>query len=142
MTMEVTKRVEFECVYIQNKQIEAHHCKLEVTVEGPQRFSDFGRVISYESLESYMKKVVPHKAFLYHYIDLDSLAVADSFKYAGCKVECYDFEISAENLCSYFVKTLQNKFDTDEPGIRIIDLKFREDNNSYVTWKRDDQKSL
>ena len=135
-TMEVTKRIEFECCYIQNHQIEAHRCKLEVTVEGPQRFEDFGRVITYENLQKYMKELTPHKTFLYCWKDTDSLAVAHAFGSAGCEVLPFEFEISAENLCSYFVKSLQDILDKKEPGITILEMKLREDNHSYVSWKR------
>ena len=138
INMEVTKRVEFECCYIYNQQIEAHHCKLEVTVEGPQRFNDSGTVISYESLSNYMKNLVPHKAFLFWNKDVDGIHVGRAFSDAGCRVEIYEFPISAENLCKHFADRLQAIFDTREPGIRILDLKFREDNNSYVSWKRQD----
>lgn len=135
-TMEVTKRIEFECCYIYNQQIEAHHCKLEVTVEGPQRFNDQGRVIAYEDLTRYMKTVVPHKSFLYWDKDIDSINVSRAFAEAGCRVEQYNFPISAENMCKNFADKLQQIFDIKEPGISIIDLKFREDNNSFVSWKR------
>lgn len=134
--MEVTKRVEFECCYIQNHQIEAHRCKLEVTIEGPQRFEDFGRVISYEQLQAYMNSIVPHKAFLYCKDDAVSVNVAKAFVLADCRTVEYDFEVSAENLCADFAKSLQMVLNTFEPGLIILNLKFREDNNSYVSWSR------
>lgn len=137
MNMEVTKRIEFECCYIYNQQLEAHNCKLEVTVEGPQRFNDSGRVMSYENLSWYMKQVVPHKAFLYWDKDLDGISVGQAFAKVGCRVESYAFPISAENLCKCFADSLQDLFDEKEPGIRILDMKFREDNNSFVSWKKE-----
>ena len=135
MNMEVTKRIDFNCCYIQNHQIEAHNCKLEVTVVGPQRFNDLGRVITYEDLTKYMKEVVPDKAFLFFMSDESGVIVANAFKKAGCRIVGCDFEISAENVCSYCASELQDQFDTFEPGIKIIDMKFREDNNSFVSWK-------
>lgn len=135
-TMEVTKRIEFECCYIQNHQIEAHRCKLEVTVDGPQRFEDFGRVITYENLQKYLNVIVPDKTFLYQWHDEKSIAVARAFVDAGCRTLPFEFEISAENLCDYFVKFLQDILDVKEPGITVLEMKFREDNNSYVSWKR------
>lgn len=134
--MEVTKRIEFECCYIQDKILEAHHCKLEVTVSGPQRFKDFGRIITYEKLHRYLSKVVPHKSFIYYEDDPDGSFVASAFKSVGCKVIGYDFDISAENLCKHFAEMLQEVFNTLEPGIIINDMKFREDNNSYVCWSK------
>lgn len=134
--MEVTKRVEFECCYICDRHIEAHHCKLEVTVEGPQRFNDFGRVIKYEDLTRYMKYVVPDKSFIFCDTDPDGVLVSKAFIDVGCTALGYEFEISAENLCKHFADTLQDLFDKKEPGIQIIDLKLREDNNSFVSWKR------
>lgn len=139
MQMEVTKRIEFECCYIYNKQVEAHRCKLEVTVEGPQRYYDLGRVITYEELSNYMKDVVPNHSFLYHDEDMKSMMVALAFQQAGCKVTEYPFPISAENLCSHIAESLQTILDSKEPGIRILDLKLREDNNSYVSWKKNVQ---
>ncbi len=137
MNMEVTKRVEFDCCYICDHHIEAHHCKLEVTVEGPQRFNDFGRVITYEDLTRYMKYVAPDRAFIYCDTDPDGVHVGKAFLDVGCTTIGYEFEISAENLCKHFADTLQELFDKKEPGIRIIDLKLREDNNSFVSWIRE-----
>ncbi len=136
MNMEVTKRAEFSCCYIQDKQIEAHHCKVEVTVEGPQRFEDFGRVITYENLQNYLRGIIPNRAFLYCKRDYNSIHVADAFNTVGCKTVEYNFDISAENLCRHLAETLQDVFDELEPGISILEFKLREDNNSFVSWKR------
>ena len=84
-----------------------------------------------------MKQVAPHKAFLYWDKDADGASVGQAFSRVGCRVESYKFPISAENLCKYFAESLQNIFDTKEPGIQILDLKFREDSNSFVSWKRE-----
>ena len=82
-----------------------------------------------------MKQIVPDRAFVYDENDKDCCKVAGAFLDAGCIAYNYSFPISAENLCKYFAETLQNILDTREPGIRILDLKLREDNNSYVSWK-------
>ena len=137
MDIEVTKRIEFSCCYIQNHQIESHHCKLEVTVSGPQRFQDFGRIITYEDLQRLLRKVVPDKSFLFKVDDEASSQVADAFTSAGCKTQSYNFDISAENLCKYFAETLQEVLNIVEPGIVIHNMKFREDNNSYVSWSQE-----
>ena len=137
MDIEVTKRIEFSCCYIQNHQIESHHCKLEVTVSGPQRFHDFGRIITYEDLQRLLRKIVPDKTFLFSLTDELGSQVADAFVSAGCKTKSYDFDISAENLCKHFAETLQEILNLVEPGIIIHNMKFREDNNSYVSWSKE-----
>ena len=136
MTMEVTQRVEFECCYIFNGEIESHRCKMEVTVEGPQRYQDHGVVITYDSLRKYMLSVVPNKSFLYSIEDVDGVRVNKAFTDAGCRTQGYNFPLSSENLCKHFAETLQALFDTAEPGIVILNMKLREDNNSFVSWSR------
>lgn len=136
-SMEVTRRVEFECCYIYNNQIEAHRCKLEVTVEGPQRFEDFGTVISFESLRRYILSVVPDKTFLCDANDPASKHVGDAFIDAGCRVLVCEFSISAENLCTYIAEKLQHLLNIGEPGIQIVELKLRENNDSYVSWRKE-----
>lgn len=137
LKMEVTKRAEFSCCYIQDNRIEAHHCKVEVTVVGPQRFEDFGRVISYETLQFYLSNILPNHTFLYNESDKPSVQVAKAFQKAKCSTKSCDFEISAENLCKHFAEKLQEILDRREPGVTIVNLKLREDNNSYVSWSKD-----
>lgn len=138
-SMEVTQRIEFECCYIFYGNLEAHRCKLEVTVEGPQRFQDLGVVISYEQLRNYMKQIVPDKAFVYCDRDYNyGVVIAEAFDKVNCRTKSYPFAISGENLCKHFVDELQDTLDHHEPGIRITSMKLREDNNSFVSWRRED----
>ncbi len=134
--MEVTQRIEFECCYLFYGVLEAHRCKMEVTVAGPQRFEDHGVVITYAALQDYMKQVVPDRSFVYCRSDPSGLYVGKAFQDVNCSVKEYDFPISAENLCKHFAEELQDLFDVKEPGIHILDMKLREDNNSFVSWTR------
>ena len=137
--IEVTQRVEFECCYLFQQQLECHKCKLEVTVSGPQRFEDTGVVISYEALKQYMRDIVPNKKFLYNKDDNAGNLVAKALDLSlsvGSSTQEFDFPISAENLVDYFAETLQDTFDRCEPGIILLDMKLREDASSYVSWRR------
>ncbi len=137
MNMEVTKRIEFECCYIYHYTVQAHRYRLEVTVEGPQRFDDHGTVITFDDLQKYMKRAVPDNKFIYHVEDYPGVHVGKAFVEVGCDSQPYEFSISAENLCKHIAESLQNTFDLYEPGIKILELKLREDSNSFVSWKRE-----
>ena len=139
MNMEVTKRLEFECCYVYRKEIHAHRYKLEVTVQGPQRFGDYGVVISFDNLLKYMKQVVPDKSFIYDTKEASGTYIGLAFQDYGYKAIGFDMSISAENICNYLALSLQDILDVKEPGIQIIDLKLREDSNSFVSWKRETQ---
>lgn len=135
MNMEVTKRLEFECCYVYRKEIHAHRYKLEVTVEGPQRFDDYGVVISFDELLKYMKEIVPDKTFIYFVKDNDGVSISNAFGDCNYPTLGFNDPISAETLCKYLAFSLQDKLNILEPGINIIDLKLREDSNSFVSWK-------
>jgi len=135
--MEVTKRIEFECCYVYKGDIHAHRYKLEVTVQGPQRYSDQGVVLSFDELSNYMKQAVPDKAFIYWIKDAAGVYISKAFNEYNYKTLGCDFPISAENICAFLAANLQDTLNVREPGILIVELKLREDNNSFVSWKKE-----
>ena len=48
MNSTVSFRTEFESCYVQNEELHAHRYRIEVTVDGPQRYVDFGQIIDYK----------------------------------------------------------------------------------------------
>ena len=136
MNMEVTKRLEFECCYVYRDEIHAHRYKLEVTVQGPQRYNDYGVVLSFDELLRYMKQTVPDKTFVYYVKDAAGTYISKAFHDYNYRTLGFEFPISAENICNHLALSLQDELDIHEPGIQIVDLKLREDNNSFVSWTR------
>lgn len=138
MPSQVTHRMEFECCYLINKDVNAHRYRLEVTVEGPQRFEDFGSVIEFSKLREYVKSVVPDKSFL---IDTSTENLGRDVGFMlgtrGVSVRAYSFQLSAENLCSNIGKQLQSILDSEEPGVTVVEVKLRENNDSFASWRPD-----
>lgn len=136
MAIEVTQRVEFECCYIANQELNAHRYRFEATVIGPQREQDMGAVIDFHQLQRYMRGVSYDKKFLYSSQDMDRVvmgvvnALPDKFK------ERVEFQLSAENICKDMVSRLQFALDRVEPGVTVIGAKLRENTDSFASWSR------
>lgn len=136
MAIEVTQRVEFECCYIVNDELNAHRYRFEVTVNGPQREQDMGAVIDFRQLRNYMDTVCFDRKFLYSSQDMNTVVVGvanalpDKFK------ERVDFLLSAENICKELVNRIQFILDRIEPGVTVISAKLRENSESFASWSR------
>ena len=132
----VTQRVEFECCYLIDKELNAHRYRFEVTVEGNQFRLDKGCLISFESLKKYMKQVVPDKSFLFdsstYNIGKDIAFIMGS---KGVKISSCPYILSAENICSAMSQDLQRLLDSQEPGVTVVSSTLRENTGSFVSWK-------
>lgn len=138
MSATVSYRTEFESSYFQNLELHSHRYRVEVTVTGPQRQEDRGKVIEFKRLAHYVSEVVYDKSFL---IGTDSLPeerfVVDAMREIGVKYTGFSFPLSVENFCIDIANKLQKLFDRYEPGVQIYEVKLRETNDSYATWTAD-----
>lgn len=138
MSVEVTCKIEFECCYLVDTELNAHRYQFEVTVNGRQRLQDNGTVIEFETLHHAMKEVAPRNAFLF---DTSSNNVGRDIAFImgqrGVKVVGVGFPLSAENICSHLVYELQDNLNKLNPGVTVTYAALRETPKSYVSWKPD-----
>ena len=139
-TIQVTQRVEFECCYLsEGKYVEPHRYRVEATVESPQHYADHGVVLNFAEFKKYILSVVPDHAFVFNAGASSSQAELEvGYKFVDYKLKTVevDFPISAETLCNYIATNLQDVFNMKEPGVVLVDLKLRENNDSFVSWTR------
>lgn len=135
--MQVSRKVEFECAYIADHELEAHRYQLSVSVDGPQRQQDNGYVISFEELAAIMKESVYDKTFLINTEDY-TLPVDLYIVLRRCGVLVVEFHntLCAEQICKACVNNIQDRLDKAAPGVRVISAKLVENSNSYVSWSR------
>ena len=138
--MTVSYRTEFESCYVQSNELHAHRYRIELTVDGPQRYEDTGRVIDFSDLSRYLKAAVPDKKYLHHVsggLNNDSRCesnIASAMKAYGIGVWLFDEPISVELLCTSIRDRVQCILDAEQPGVRVIEVKLRETTESFATW--------
>ena len=127
---ELTQRVDFSCCYLYydgiKYQLDANNYKFEATVVktdiNSERYLDYSRILSFESLRDIMKSVVPDKTFLY----------SGNYK-AGIPIEMYEGSVSAEVIVNKISLKLKEAL-RQYPGVSLKGTKLRETVNSYVSW--------
>ncbi len=136
MPSRVTQRVEFECCYLLETELNAHRYRFDVTVEsdGPRR--DKRYIISFQELTDCMKKVVPDKSFLF---DTTTYNVGKDIAFIlgskGVKISGCPYMLSAENICSAASQDLQRLLDDKFPGVKIVSSSLKETTGSFVSWR-------
>ena len=135
MSATVSYRYEFEGAYVQNKQLNAHRYRIEVTVDGPQRYIDTKQIIDYRTLAQYVKAACPQDQF---YIGSDStpeeFELSEAMKKCGVGVSYRSHPLTIESFCESIANELQDTLNRHEPGVRVIEVKLRETNDSFATW--------
>lgn len=137
--LQVTQRLEFSCCYLRDTELNAHRYRLEVTVESPTNVVASGVVMDFQTLKRYMQALVFDETFLFSRTDLSKSnlkSAYEAFNLEGVKTELVDFDLCAESLCTYFALTLQRTFDEHKLGVNVVDVKLRENNDSYANWHR------
>lgn len=135
MNSTVSYRYEFESCYVQNSELNAHRYRVEVTVDGPQRYVDHGQIIDYRVLANYVKEVCPNNIFLIGTDSTDDeFKVADALKKCGVPISYRSHRLTIENFCESIATELQDILNRHEPGVRVTEVKLRETNDSFATW--------
>lgn len=136
MSATVSYRTEFEAAYIEKRKLHAHRYRIEVTVDGPQRYEDSERIIDYNKLAKYVKQVVPDGKWL-----LSGEYTPEEFEVSKAMVHCkipistLPYPTSIERMCQGLADELQDLLNRHEPRVRVIELKLRETNDSFATWR-------
>ena len=135
MSATVSYRYEFEAAYVQNQQLNAHRYRIEVTVDGPQRYADHQQIIDYRTLAEYVRSVCPRDQFL---VGSDSstseIELAECMRKCGVSVSSRPHPLTIESFCESVATELQDVLNRHEPGVRVIEVKLRETNDSFATW--------
>ena len=135
MSATVSYRYEFEAAYVQNKQLNAHRYRIEVTVDGPQRYMDHSQIIDYRTLAEYVRSVCPNNQFLLGSDStLSERELADCMRKCGVSVSNRSHPLTIESFCESIANELQDILDRHDPGVRAIEIKLRETNDSFATW--------
>lgn len=135
MSATVSYRYEFEAAYVQNKQLNAHRYRIEVTVDGPQRYQDYKQIIDYRTLAEYVRSVCPSDHFLLGFDStMSENELAECMKRCGVKVSVRSHPLTIESFCESIANELQDILNRHEPGVRVIEVKLRETNDSFATW--------
>lgn len=135
MSATLSYRTEFESCYIQDSELHAHRYKIEVTVDGERRYHTTGQIIDYKELATYVKSICPDKTFL---TGMDSTpseqAVAVCMKACSVPVMERPHQLTIESFCESLARELQDLLDRHAFGVRVVEVKLRETNDSYATW--------
>lgn len=131
----VSYRTEFESSYLQNCQLHSHRYRVEVTVDGPQRHENKGKVIEFSHLAQYVNQICYGGYFLYgtDILPMERLVI-DALKAADVHVWGLPFSLSVENFCIDIADRLQILLNKFEPGVRVLEVKLRETSDSFATW--------
>lgn len=135
MIATVSYRTEFESSYLQTNELHSHRYRLEVTVDGPQRFEDHGRVIEFKQLAQYVKQISYDKQYLFGLNQTDNeRSVMEAMRLAGVNIHLFTKELSVEMFAADIAERLQLILNTACPGVRVVEVKLRETNDSFATW--------
>lgn len=138
MSVTVSYKTEFELAYVQDRELQAHRYKVEVTVDSLAGVRSDGEVIDYKILADHLKSILPRDGIMVNSNPTDpERAIASAFIQYGVRVYQLDNErISVENLCQYISTALQSQLNRFENGIRVIQVNLRETADAYATWRR------
>lgn len=139
---ELTQRVDFSCCYLYydgaKYQLDANNYKFEATVVktdiNSERYLDYSRILSFESLRDIMKSVVPDKTFLYSGNYKEKMIANALYDNADIPIEMYAGQVSAEVIINKISLKLKEAL-RQYPGVTLKGTKLRETVNSYVSWK-------
>lgn len=142
--IDVTQRVEFECLYFfldENgyTRLNPKRYKLEVTVSCPERNSKNGCTITFESLRRYLQSSVPDGGFIYNKVPNGLSQLSSSFceliKSYPIPIYAISVPVCAESLLERSIHLLELTFSQSEPGVNITSARLYESSTSYVSYQ-------
>ena len=140
--MRITRHEEFEMAHVLPNypggcgNLHGHTYKIEVTVEGPQDFDQWGMVLDFNTLKTILKSVLPDHKFVYNSKDTsdlerDVLVVLNKY---NCQTVGYPFCTTAENMSTHFARVIEAMLQTINPQLEVAELKLWETTNSYAQY--------
>ena len=145
--MRITRHEEFEMAHVLPDypggcgNLHGHSYKIEVTLEGPQNFDQWGMILDFNTFKIFIKDTIPDHKFAYNAkdtspIEKDILAVLNKY---GCATEGYPFCTTAENMCKYFAENIDSKLKSHGwSNLNVVEVKLWETSNSYAQYVKED----
>lgn len=140
----VTVRRDFECMYIVDRsksdpdnpiELNAHRYRFEVSVTRYETAND-PVVVEFSDLQTILGSMLPDGYYIYNPKGTGVPTIVGTIL-KNAKADCkeVDFELCAENICTWLVIELQKLLDKYYPSLlRITDAILRENSQCYVSW--------
>lgn len=141
MTQTVTSRIEFEMSYLMKVagacNLEAHRVRFEAVVKSD---SPVGKLIIWsDDLKQLMKTIIPDRSIVFSQGDVNQdismkrlISIVNQFSNPVVIIPTLD-SLSAESILQYMTMELKKLLDNQYPNVGIVETRFRENSESYVT---------
>lgn len=136
----VSQRVEFSCSYLVKNTgkygytLQGCRYLVEATVKNSIN-EDSPVVIEFKQLKAHLSAAVPDNAFLFYHGDSLAQHIAAELDPLGVSVKAYSTTVSAEIICETIAMRLQSLLDTYDPGVLVVEVKLRENSDSFATYR-------
>ena len=142
MTQTVTSRIEFEMAYLMKiagkYNLEAHRVRFEAMVAS----NTVGNlIIRFDDLRRLMKNIIPDRSIVFSQGDINLdismkrlASIVNQFSNPVVIVPTLD-SLSAECILQHMTMELKKLLDDQYPGVEILETRFRENSESYVTMR-------
>ena len=143
MTQTVTSRIEFEMSYLMKVagiyNLEAHRVRFEAVVESNRSVGDL--IIRFDDLKRLMRSIISEGSIVFSQGDVNLdismkrlISIVHQFSNPVVIIPTLD-SLSAEGILQYMTMELKKLLDDQYPGVEIVETRFRENSESYVTMK-------
>lgn len=143
MTQTVTSRIEFEMSYLMKiagkYNLEAHRVRFEAMVESNSSVGDL--IIRFNDLRRLMKNIIPDGSVVFSQGDINLdismkrlASIVNQFSNPVVIIPTLD-SLSAECILQHMTMELKKLLDDQYPGVEILETRFRENSESYVTMR-------
>ena len=143
MTQTVTSRIEFEMSYLMKVagvyNLESHRVRFEAVVESNRSVGDL--IIRFDDLKRLMRSIISEGSIVFSQGDVNLdismkrlISIVHQFSNPVVIIPTLD-SLSAEGILQYMTMELKKILDDQYPGVEIVETRFRENSESYVTMK-------
>lgn len=143
MTQTVTSRIEFEMSYLMKVagvyNLESHRVRFEAVVESNRSVGDL--IIRFDDLKRLMRSIISEGSIVFSQGDVNLdismkrlISIVHQFSNPVVIIPILD-SLSAEGILQYMTMELKKLLDDEYPGVEIVETRFRENSESYVTMK-------
>lgn len=142
MTQTVTSRIEFEMSYLMKisgkYNLQAHRVRFEAMVTS-NSVGDL--IIRFDDLRRLMKNIIPDGSIVFSQGDINLdismkrlASIVNQFSNPVVIIPTLD-SLSAECILQHMTMELKKLLDDQYPGVEILETRFRENSESYVTMQ-------
>lgn len=143
MSETVTCRIEFEMSYVMKVEgkynLESHRVRFEAVVDSDKAIGQM--IIRFEDLRRLMRNIIPDGAVVFSEANVRKdmsmkrfVSIVNEFSNTIIIIPTFD-DLSAEKILHYLTMELEKLLDSQYPDVTIVETKFRENSDSYVTMK-------